>query len=295
LAMGDGRWRDWGDVWVGKGCGGRLCGTMKIGRYRDSVGAVRWCGIGGDGAVRVLDGEPFSASATFGAVADVAELLVPVDPPAIYCIGLNYSDHAAESGAKVPEFPMVFMKSPSALNRDGGVIELPRHLASTQVDYEAELVVVVGKTCKNVKKGEGLKYVGGYACGNDISARDWQKLWGGGQFCRAKTFDTFAPIGPWVVTADEVKDVQKLGLRTRLNGTVVQQGTTAEMIFPVAELIEFLSGSTTLEAGTVIFTGTPAGVGMGKNPPLYLKAGDRVEVEVDGLGVLTNTVKEERV
>ncbi len=271
---------------------------MRIGRYLDAAGVRRWGGLGGDGVLRELQGDPFSATGggatNLGPVAAVREMLPPVDPPAIYCIGLNYRDHAAESGAKVPEFPMVFMKSPTALTRSGDPVFIPKKLASTQVDYEAELVVVIGRTCKNVSKADALKYVGGYTCGNDVSARDWQKLWGGGQFCRAKTFDSFAPVGPWVVTTDEVPDVQGLTLRTRLNGTVVQQGTTRDMIFPVAELIEFLSGSTTLLAGTIIFTGTPAGVGMAKTPPLFLKAGDKVEVEIDGLGAISNPVLDEQ-
>ncbi len=224
---------------------------------------------------------------------DVLSLLAPIEPKTIYCIGLNYRKHAEETGAKIPEHPIVFMKSPTALQDPDGPIVLPRHLRSDQVDYEAELAVVIGTECKNVSRAEALNYVLGYTIANDVSARDWQKQWGGSQWCRGKGFDTFCPIGPGLTLPSGIKDPQNLTIRTRVNGVVMQESNTRDMIFSVAEIIEFLSGSTTLEPGTLILTGTPEGVGMGRKPPLYLKAGDLVECEIEGIGILTNPVIEE--
>ena len=226
---------------------------------------------------------------------DVQSLRAPIDPKTIYCIGLNYRKHAEETGAKTPEYPIVFMKSPTAVQDPERPIVLPRHLRSEQVDYEAELAIVIGWECKNVAKEKALDYVLGFTIANDVSARDWQKAWGGSQWCRGKTFDTFCPLGPALVTRDGIGDPDNLALTTRLNGETVQQSNTRDMIFHVAEIIEFLSGSTTLEPDTLILTGTPEGVGMGRNPPLYLKKGDVVEVEIEGIGILRNPVEEEEL
>lgn len=223
----------------------------------------------------------------------IHRLLAPADPPAIFCIGLNYREHARETNAPIPEHPVVFMKQPGSLQDPGRPIVLPRGLPSHQVDFEGELVVVIGRRCKNVRRDEAASVILGYTCGNDVSARDWQKQWGGGQFCRGKTFDTFAPVGPVLVTADEVADPQQLRVVTRVNGNVMQNDATAGMIFSVAELVAFLSGSTTLYPGTLIFTGTPSGVGMARKPPVFLQPGDEVEVEITGLGVLHNPVEAE--
>jgi 2-keto-4-pentenoate hydratase/2-oxohepta-3-ene-1,7-dioic acid hydratase in catechol pathway len=167
---------------------------------------------------------------------------------------------------------------------------IPGHLPSTEVDYECELAVVIGRACKNVTRERALEYVLGYTCANDVSARDWQKRYGGGQWCRGKTFDTFAPLGPRLVTRDEIPDPNALRIGTIVNGERVQDETTADMIFDVPRLIEFLSGNTTLVPGTVILTGTPHGVGMAKTPPRWLKPGDLVTVEIEGIGQLTNPV-----
>jgi 2-keto-4-pentenoate hydratase/2-oxohepta-3-ene-1,7-dioic acid hydratase in catechol pathway len=226
---------------------------------------------------------------------DVLSLLTPVEPKTIYCIGINYRKHAEETGAKIPEHPVVFLKSPTTIQDPEGPIMLPRHLRSDQVDFEAELGVVIGYECKNVSQADALNYVLGYTVANDVSARDWQKQWGGSQWCRGKTFDTFCPIGPALVTPAGIKNPNELAISTRVNGVTMQESNTRDMIFSVAEIIEFLSGSTTLEAGTLILTGTPEGVGMGRKPPVYLKAGDIVEVEVEGIGVLRNPVIEEVV
>ena len=173
----------------------------------------------------------------------------------------------------------------------GASIYIPRTPVSTQVDYEGELAVVIGTTCKNVSREKALDHVLGYTCANDVSARDWQKQWGGGQWCRGKSFDTFAPLGPYLVTPDEIPNPNALEIATRVNGEVLQQSNTADMIFDVPALIEFLSGETTLAAGTVILTGTPSGVGLGRTPQRWLQPGDRVEIEIEGIGVLENGVE----
>jgi 2-keto-4-pentenoate hydratase/2-oxohepta-3-ene-1,7-dioic acid hydratase in catechol pathway len=226
---------------------------------------------------------------------DVLSLLAPIEPKTIYGIGLNYRKHAEETGAKIPERPIVFLKSATAVQNPEGPIILPRHLRSDQVDFEAELAVIIGYECKNVKRADALNYVLGYTIANDVSARDWQKQWGGSQWCRGKTFDTFCPLGPALVTPALVLDPNNLAISTRVNGIIMQQSHTGDMIFHVPEIIEFLSGSTTLEPGTVILTGTPEGVGMGRKPPVYLKAGDVVEVEIEGIGILRNPVIEEEL
>ena len=227
--------------------------------------------------------------------ADIARLLSPIVPTEILCIGLNYRRHADEQGAKIPEYPILFMKGVNAAQHPGAPIVIPGHLASTEVDYECELAVVIGKSCKNVSRERALDYVLGYTCANDVSARDWQIRMGGGQWCRGKTFDTFAPLGPRLITADEIRDPNALAIGTILNGKRVQDSSTSDMIFSVPVLIEFLSGSTTLPAGTVILTGTPSGVGMAQTPPRWLAPGDVVTVEIEGIGQLTNPVVAEGV
>lgn len=185
------------------------------------------------------------------------------------------------------------MKLPTAVQNPGDPILLPTHLPSTKVDYECELAVVIGKSCKNVSRARALEYVLGYTCANDVSARDWQSEWGGSQWCRGKTFDTFCPLGPVLVTTDEVPDPNALDIQSVLNGQTMQHSNTEDMIFDVPTLIEFLSGSTRLPAGTVILTGTPSGVGFARKPPVYLQDGDTISVQIDGIGTLSNPVKRE--
>ena len=219
-------------------------------------------------------------------------LLAPLDPRVFLCIGVNYRRHALEFGSPIPQRPLLFLKPPGAVQHPGAPIELPTALASAQVDYEGELAVVIGRTCKNVSREEALSCVLGYTIANDVSARDWQKRpeLGGGQWCRGKSFDTFAPLGPVLATPAAIPDPNALGLRTWLNGELVQDANTDDMIFDVPSLISFLSGSTTLLAGTVILTGTPSGVGMAADPPRWLRPGDTVAIELEGIGRLENPV-----
>jgi 2-keto-4-pentenoate hydratase/2-oxohepta-3-ene-1,7-dioic acid hydratase in catechol pathway len=206
----------------------------------------------------------------------------------VICIGLNYADHAAESGAAIPSEPVVFSKFPTAVCAHGDAIVLPQN--SQKVDYEAELVVVLGKGGRHIAAGDAMSHVAGYACGHDVSARDWQLERPGGQWLLGKTFDTFAPFGPELVTADEIADPGQLDISLRLNGRTMQQSNTRQLIFGIPALIAHLSSVCTLEVGDVIFTGTPPGVGAARKPPVFLKPGDTVEVEIAGIGCLCNPV-----
>ena len=248
-----------------------------------------------DGSVRLIEGDIFGSFEVTSSKAETMRLLAPVEPPTIFCIGLNYRRHAEETSAKIPEFPVVFMKGVNAVQNPGDPILIPTHLSSACVDYECELAVVIGKKCKNVPRSRALDFVLGYTCANDVSARDWQVQRGGSQWCRGKTFDTFCPLGPCIVTRDEIPDPGALGIKTTLNGGVMQDWTTADMIFDVPALIEFLCGSTTLLPGTVILTGTPHGVGMARKPPRWLQQGDEVIVEIEKIGRLVNPVASEPV
>lgn len=231
------------------------------------------------------------AASARGAVRPLAGVrLLPVvpKPEKILCIGLNYADHAKEGGRQPPREPVVFNKLPTALRGDGDPIVLPR--LSEKVDYEAELVAVIGRGGRHIPRAEALTHVAGYCCGNDVSARDWQMGKEGGQWLLGKSFDSFAPIGPAMVTADELGDPHKLRIALRLNGQVMQQATTADLLFPIDLLIHYISGICTLAPGDLLFTGTPPGVGFARKPPVWLQPGDQVEVEIEGLGVLRNAV-----
>jgi acylpyruvate hydrolase len=208
------------------------------------------------------------------------------DPDKIICLGLNYADHAAEANLALPEAPVLFTKYRNSLTGPRDAIVLPHF--SQQNDYEAELAVVIGQTCKDVSAQDALNYVAGYTIMNDVSARDWQMRTS--QWMAGKAIDTFAPMGPGIVPASEIPDPQNLKLYTRINGEVLQDGTTADMIFSVAQAIEFISTVMTLVPGDIISTGTPAGVGMARNPKVYLQAGDVVEVEVERIGSIVNPV-----
>ncbi|MCZ7663186.1 MAG: fumarylacetoacetate hydrolase family protein [Thermoleophilia bacterium] len=217
-------------------------------------------------------------------------LRAPVSRPGkVVCIGLNYRDHAAESGQVVPEVPVLFPKFANSVIGPGEAIVIPSGVE--MVDYEAELGVVIGRRCARVGREDALSYVGGYLCANDVSARSMQRrisqwLWG-------KAIDTFLPTGPWLVTADEIPDPQALSIRCWVSGELMQESSTAQMVFTVADLVSHISRTMTLEPGDLIVTGTPAGVGFARRPPRWLVEGDQVTVEIDGIGALTNPVARE--
>jgi 2-keto-4-pentenoate hydratase/2-oxohepta-3-ene-1,7-dioic acid hydratase in catechol pathway len=264
---------------------------MKIIRHTDSSGRIAHAALQPDGSAFAIEGDLFGDFRVTDRPAEVVKTLAPLQPFAIVCIGLNYRFHAEETKAAIPQHPVVFMKLPNVIQHPGDPILLPTHLKSDKVDYECELAVVIGKTARNVTRENALQHVLGYTCANDVSARDWQKHAGGGQWCRGKTFDTFCPLGPVLVTADEIPNPNALAIKTVLNGQVMQDWNTNDMIFDVPTLIEFLSGSTTLMPGTVILTGTPHGVGMARTPPVWLADGDTVSVEIEKIGTLANPVR----
>jgi 2-keto-4-pentenoate hydratase/2-oxohepta-3-ene-1,7-dioic acid hydratase in catechol pathway len=206
------------------------------------------------------------------------------------CIGLNYRDHAIETGAEIPTEPVVFSKLQGTLCGPGTPIPLPA--VSHQVDYEAELVLVIGRTAQSVSEETADEYIFGYMCGHDVSARDWQKGRPGGQWLLGKSFPQFAPVGPWLVTKEQVKDACNLKIQMRINDEVMQDSNTQQLIFKPQQLISYLSRCCILQAGDLIFTGTPPGVGAARKPPRFLRAGDICEVEIEGLGVLRNPVVE---
>lgn len=215
------------------------------------------------------------------------DLASPIPRPGkLICIGLNYRNHAIESGMEIPKSPIIFSKFQTSVVGSEEPILLPA--GSTQVDYEAELAVVIGRQAKDVKAEDAMNYVFGYTNFNDVSARDFQFT--DGQWQRGKSCDTFAPMGPFIATKDEIADPHNLRIQFRLNGEIMQDSTTAELIFRIPELIEFLSASITLEPGDVIATGTPPGVGFARKPPVFMKDGDVAEVEIEGLGILINPV-----
>lgn len=265
---------------------------MKIARIRLRNDEVHYARPMDDNGSRmeILSGDPFQGVHLTGREESGFTLLAPIVPAAILCVGLNYRRHAEEMKAKIPQFPVLFLKNPGSLQDPEAPIRIPRKLASTQVDFEGELAIVLGKTCTNATRENALEHVLGYTVANDISARDWQKEWGGSQWCRGKSFDTFCPLGPWIVTRDEITDPNSLQIVTRVNGEVLQDSNTADMIFNIPALIEFLSGDTTLAAGTVILTGTPEGVGMGRSPQRWLQPGNSVEVSIGRIGTLRNPV-----
>ena len=226
-----------------------------------------------------------------GAPLGELELLAPVPRPGkVVAIGLNYHAHAAEQGVEPPREPLIFAKFSTSVVGPGAEIRWDPRLTD-QVDYEAELAVVMGRRARRVSEPEALSHVLGYTCGNDVSARNLQ--FGDKQWVRGKSLDTFCPLGPILVTADEIADPQALAVRCVVNGEVLQEGTTADMIFPVARLIEHASQAFTLEPGDVIMTGTPPGVGVFREPQRFLRDGDEVAVEIEGIGRLVNVCREE--
>jgi len=265
---------------------------MKIIRFQDGTGKTYYGTPVDDELACRIEGDLLGNHIVTEQCVKIKKILAPIIPPTILCIGLNYRQHAEETGAKIPEYPVLFMKGANALNHPGDPIVIPK-VAPGEVDYECELAVIISKAAKNVPREEALQYVLGYTCANDVSARRWQKDGGGKQWCRGKSFDTFCPLGPCLVTTDQIPNPNDLRITTLLNGKTMQDSTTSDMIFDVPTLISFLSQGTTLLPGTVILTGTPQGVGFARTPPVFLKPGDHVTIEIERIGKLTNPVEEE--
>jgi len=280
---------------------------VRIIRFHDRDGQIVVGKDLGNGQAERLSGYPFDRQ-PIGAVAEdwpapesiltTGEMcsipdqrLSPLDPCNIFCIGLNYAEHAREGGSEPPEKPVVFMKPTSTVSNPGDPIRIPAsQLSGPETDYECELAVIIGKAARDVSEDDALNHVFGYTCANDVSARNWQRNGGGGQWIKGKGFDSFCPLGPTIVTSDEITDPQSLTIRTILNGQVMQESHTSDMIFSVRVLISFLSRDMTLLPGTVILTGTPSGVGFARKPPVWLAAGDQVTIEVEKVGQLSNPV-----
>jgi 2-keto-4-pentenoate hydratase/2-oxohepta-3-ene-1,7-dioic acid hydratase in catechol pathway len=286
--MNPGLWWDGFSIWAGR----NTLFAMRIARF-ESGGKVYLGQVVDERSARRIEGDLFGSYRVTDQVLAVERLLAPVVPTDILCIGLNYREHAAESGSSIPKNPMLFIKGSNALNHPGAPILIPKR--SDQIDYECELAIIIGRDAKHVSRERAMDYVFGYTCANDVSSRDWQrdKDLGGGQFARGKSFDGFCPIGPWVVTKDEIPDPNNLRIRTLLNGQVMQDHSTGDMIFDVPALIESLSSTMTVRAGSVILTGTPQGVGFARKPPVWLREGDRVVVEIEKIGRLENPVARE--
>ncbi len=265
---------------------------MRIIRHQTTTGPA-YAALNSDGKLRPIGGDLFGDFQLSERTITAGKRLAPVVPTNIIGIALNYRRHAEETGKGVPERAVWFMKTTGALQNPEDPIYLPVTADSQKVDYEGELAVVLGTPCRNVSKEDAMAHILGYTVANDVSARDWQYDWGGGQYCQAKSFDTFCPLGPILVTTDELPDPNNLRLQTRVNGVLRQDWNTKDMVFDVASLISFLSRSRTLSAGTVILTGTPHGVGAAQKPPLWLKHGDHVSIEIDGIGTLNNPVLNE--
>ncbi len=260
---------------------------MKIMRFADVRGDVHLGFPNDDHTVQLLHGALFDSLSPLDTRALAERMLPPIDPPNIFGIGLNYRAHATEGNRPVPERPLIFGKVTSSLCGPNDPIVLPAS-APDEVDFEAELGVVIGRTARNVSRAEALTYVFGYTAVNDVTARDCQRRLDQ-QWTRAKGFDTFCPVGPCLVTADEL-DPSDLRVRSWLNDELMQDGHTRDLIFPVDELVSYLSHQFTLLPGTLICTGTPAGVGVARTPPRFLRAGDVVTVEVEGIGRLNSPV-----
>lgn len=264
---------------------------VRLARFEDQHGTVSYGIEHADKSINVAEGCPYAGTLKdTGRKANVKRRLAPVEPSAVICIGLNYGGHAKELGLPFPANPVVFTKPRGSAVGHGAEVVKPRD--TVKLDYEVELAVVIGKACKDVTVDQALNYVLGYTCANDLSTRDWQKVpeLAGGQWCRSKGFDGFSPLGPVLVTTEEIPNPNNLKLRSYVNGDKRQDSTTSDFIFNVQQCISFLSNGCTLEPGTVIMTGTPAGVAEGMPGQPYLKAGDKVVVEIDPIGALETTI-----
>jgi 2-keto-4-pentenoate hydratase/2-oxohepta-3-ene-1,7-dioic acid hydratase in catechol pathway len=256
-------------------------GTIQLGQRLDDTTAL------------AIEGDLFASYRVTDRKVRIEKLLAPLVPTDILCIGSNYRRHVIETNAEMPTRPMLFIKAGNTLNNPFDPIPVPK--LSSQVDFECELAIVIGRTAKYVPRDRALDCVFGYTIANDLSCRDWQRemALGGGQFARGKSFDGFCPLGPWIVTKDEIPNPNALGIKTILNGQVMQDSNTSDMIFDVPTLIESLSSTMTLRPGDVILTGTPQGVGMARKPPIWLKHGDKIVIEIEKIGRLENPLRNE--
>ena len=241
------------------------------------------------GEAEIIVGDIFGDYTVTGDPKKIKKILPPVSPPNVFALGFSYGKHAEETDVKYPEIPVVFLKANSSIIGQGEPIILPK-AGPEEVDYEAELAVVIGKEIKNVSPSKAKDYIFGYTCANDVSARDWQFHKQKHQWARGKSFDTFCPIGPYIVTADEIEDPDNLKIKSLLNGNIMQDSNTSDMFFTVAEIVSDLSQSITLMPGTIIMTGTPEGVGFTREPPVFLRDGDTISVVIEKIGELTNPV-----
>ena len=260
---------------------------MKIIRFIDGDGQTRLGQPQGSDQANLLDGDLFGRLTPTDRTARIEKVLAPVDPPNIVAIGLNYRKHAKETNAPLPTAPVIFIKATTALIGHGDPIVLPK-AAPHEVDYEAELAIVIGRRTRDVSEADAFDYVLGFTCANDVSARDCQMKYDV-QWARAKSFDTFCPVGPVLVTPDEI-DPDSVAIRSILNGQIMQDSNTNDLIFNCRHLVSYLSHQFTLLPGTVIITGTPAGVGIARDPQVFLRDGDEITIEIEGIGQLTNTV-----
>ena len=245
------------------------------------------------GQARIIDGDILGSFTLTERTVNVKKILPPIDPPNILALGFSYGKHAGETNSKAPESPVLFLKTTTSLIGPGDTILLPK-AGPDEVDYEAELAIVIGKRAKNVSPNEAADYILGYTCANDVSARDWQMRKQKQQWARGKSFDTFCPLGPYLVTKDEVPDPDNLRIQSILNGKVMQDSNTSDLLFNVAQIVSDVSQSLTLLPGTVIMTGTPEGVGFVRKPPVFMRPGDVITIHIEKLGELTNPVDSEK-
>jgi 2-keto-4-pentenoate hydratase/2-oxohepta-3-ene-1,7-dioic acid hydratase in catechol pathway len=268
---------------------------MKILRFISDDRQIYWGVLdqASDKFARLIRGSIFEQFTVTSERKEIKKKLAPISPPQIVGIGLNYKKHGYETGIAIPEIPVMFIKAAGALIGPDDPILLPR-IAPDQVDYEAELAVVIGKKVKNLSPAEADDAILGYTCANDVSARDWQIRKQKTQWTRAKSFDSFCPLGPFLVTKDEIPDPHHLAIQSEINGKIHQDSNTSDMIFDIPTIVSNLSQSLTLFPGTVILTGTPHGIGFTRVPPVFLKPGDRVAITIEHIGRLENLVIPEK-
>ncbi|MBN2804122.1 MAG: fumarylacetoacetate hydrolase family protein [Deltaproteobacteria bacterium] len=265
---------------------------MKIVRFLDESNITQTGFYIGDNGAEIVSGNIEKGFIKTGTIKTIKEYLPPLEPVNIFAIGLNYLDHIKETSMERSDFPVLFMKATSSVAAHNSTICLPEcEIKGPETDFEGELAVIIGKRVKNATVKNALDSVYGYTCANDVSARRWQKYAGENQWVRGKSFDTFCPLGPYIVTRDEIDDPSNLKIKTELNGKIMQKSNTQNMLFSIGEIISFISRDTTLLPGTVILTGTPDGVGFTRNPRIFLQSDDIIKITIEKIGSLINIVK----